>query len=114
MSIFKFNPAVYSLVNAANGRIFEDAGWTLSDPECNEPALVRALYSETLFTPRTDQKGLYRYAGWMPVKRTLHGSAAPVTYKSKGLAKHLGLNNLFITFSGWNPKIGAKMKTCSF
>ena len=37
-----------------------------------------------------------------------------MTYKSKALAKYLGLNNLYITFSGWNPKIGAKMSTCSF
>ena len=114
MSLFKFSPAVYSLVNTSNGRIFEDAGWTLSDPEGTEPALVRAQYSETLFNPRTNLRGLYRYSGWMPVKRTLKGSAAPVTYKSKGLAKYLGLNNLYITFSGWAPKLGAKMKTCSF
>ena len=50
----------------------------------------------------------------MPVKRILKKSSAPVTYKSKGLASFLGLENLYITFSGWNPKIGAKMRTCSF
>jgi len=44
----------------------------------------------------------------------LKKSCAPVTYKSKGLAKHLGLDNLYITFSGWNPRIGAKFRTCSF
>jgi cysteate synthase len=50
----------------------------------------------------------------MPIKRILKHSSAPVTYKSKGLAALLGLENLYITFSGWNPKIGAKMRTCSF
>ena len=110
----KFTPTKYNLVNVASGRVFEDKGWTLSDPLGGSPSLVRAVYDNARFTPRDDLDGIYRYAGWMPVKRTLKGSCAPVTYKSKGLAKHLGLENLYITFSGWNPKIGARMQTCSF
>jgi len=50
----------------------------------------------------------------MPIQRTLRKSCAPVTYHSKGLGKFLGLDNLYITFSGYNPKIGAKFQTCSF
>lgn len=101
-------------MNVATGRVFDDRGWDLSDPQGGEPSLVRAVYEQKQFTPRPDLKGLYRYAEWMPIRRTLKHSSAPVTYKSKGLARHLGLNNLYITFSGWNPKIGAKMETCSF
>ena len=101
-------------MNVATGRVFDDRGWDLSDPQGGEPSLVRAVYAQKRFTPRDDLKGLYRYADWMPVSRTLKHSCAPVTYKSKGLAKFLGLNNLYITFSGWNPKLGAKMETCSF
>jgi cysteate synthase len=37
-----------------------------------------------------------------------------VTYRSKGLAEALGLENLYITFNGYNPAIGANMSTCSF
>ncbi len=114
MQLLKFKPTAYRLENVKTGRIFDDAGWTLADPDCDSPSLVRAVYENTMFTPRSDLKGLYRYAEWMPVKRTLKNSSAPVTYKSKNLAKFLGLNNLYITFSGWNPKIGAKMRTCSF
>jgi cysteate synthase len=44
----------------------------------------------------------------------LENSKAPVTYKSKGLAAHLGLENLYITFNGYYPAIGAHMTTCSF
>ena len=110
----KFQTTQYQLMNVATGRVFDDQGWDLSDPQGGEPSLVRAVYAQKQFTPRPDLKGLYRYAEWMPIRRTLKHSAAPVTYKSKGLAKHLGLNNLYITFSGWNPKIGAKMETCSF
>ena len=110
----KFKQTKYHLVNVADGREFEDSGWTLADPESESPSLVRAVYENKLFTPREDLDGIYRYAGWMPVKRILKDSSAPVTYKSKGLASFLGLENLYITFSGWNPKIGAKMRTCSF
>lgn len=101
-------------MNVKTGRIFDDQGWTLNDPEGGDPSLIRAVYANEKFTPRDDLKGLYRYAEWMPVKRTLKNSAAPVTYKSKGLARFLGLENLYITFSGYCPKIGAKMQTCSF
>lgn len=104
----------FHLENVLTGREFEDKGWTLSDPVGKEPSLVRAVYENRKFTPREDLDGIYRYAEWMPIKRVLRKSCAPVTYKSKGLAKFLGLENLYITFSGWYPKIGAKMKTCSF
>lgn len=110
----KFKPTVYHLINVRTGREFEDKGWTLSDPLGGEPSLVRAVYANRKFVPDDTQEGLYRYAGWMPVRRTLKNSCAPVTYKSKGLAKTLGLENLYITFSGWCPRLGAKMKTCSF
>ena len=110
----RFKPTAYHLVNVANGNEFTDKGWTLSDPKGGEPSLVRAVYDNKRFTPREDLDGIYRYAEWMPIRRTLKNSCAPVTYKSKGLAKFLGLENLYITFSGWNPKIGAKFQTCSF
>ena len=110
----KFKPTNYQLVNAGSGRIFQDAGWTLADPEASAPSLVRAVYENEKFTPRDDLKGLYRYAEWLPINRTLKNSHAPVTYRSKGLAELLGMENLYITLSGYVPKRGAKMETCSF
>lgn len=110
----KFSPTKYQLMNVVNGHMLEDSGWTLADPQSPSPSLVRAIYETKQFTPRNDLDGIYRYANWMPINHTLRKSCAPVTYKSKGLAKHFGLNNLYITFSGYNPKIGAKMNTCSF
>jgi cysteate synthase len=38
----------------------------------------------------------------------------PVTYRSSGLAKELGLDQLFISFNGYWPERGADMLTCSF
>lgn len=109
-----FKPTSYQLLNVKTGRIFKDSGWDLKDPQSSENSLVRAVYANKKFTPRDDLKGLYRYAEWLPVQRTLRRSHAPVTYKSKGLAGILGLENLYITFSGFWNKIGAKMETCSF
>lgn len=110
----KFEPTNYQLMNVGTGRIFEDGEWTLADPQAPSPSLVRAIYENKQFTPRKDLDGLYRYSEWLPIKRTLKNSHAPVTYKSKGLAKELGMENLYITFSGYCPKIGAGMSTCSF
>lgn len=111
---FLFEPTKYKLINVANDHRFDDKGWTLSDPAGGAPSLIRAEYENQQFIVRDDLDGIYRYANWMPIKRVLRQSCAPVTYKSVKLAKFLGLENLYITFSGWNPKIGAKMKTCSF
>ena len=110
----KFKETEYRLTDAASGRMFEDAGWTMADPQATAPSLVRAVYENRFFTPREDLDGIYRYAEWMPVRRVLRKSCAPVTYKSKGLARFLGLEHLYITFSGWHPRIGARMRTCSF
>lgn len=107
-------PTTYSLMNVADGRVLKDAGWTLADPQSPVASLVRAVYENKKFTPREDLDGFYRYAEWLPIKRTLEHSHAPVTYKSEALAAHLGLENLYITFSGYFPKVGAQMETCSF
>ena len=109
-----FKPTSYKLLNVGTGRVFEDEGWTLADPEATSPSLVRAVYANAKFTPRDDLKGLYRYAEWLPIRKPLRHSHAPVTYKSKGLASILGMENLYITFSGYCPKLGARMETCSF
>jgi len=108
-----FRPTAYTLVNVADGREFPDRGWTLEDPQSPVPSLVRARYAAKQLADKGESWGLYRFADWLPVGRALHGSAAPVTYKSKGLGKKLGLN-LYITFSGWYPQVGAAMTTCSF
>ncbi|MBQ2242876.1 MAG: cysteate synthase [Bacteroidales bacterium] len=110
----EFKATGYTLVCFADKHKFEDTGWSLADPDCEKPSLIRAEYEEKQYTPREDLEGLYRYAGWLPVRRTLKGSCAPVTYKSKALASELGLENLYITFSGWWPKMGARMSTGSF
>lgn len=107
-------PTQYTLQTVATGREFNDKGWSLSDPECSSPSLIRAKYAKKQIEFKDNSYGLYKFADWLPVKRALQGSCAPVTYKSEGLAKELGLSNLYITFSGYWPEKGATMNTCSF
>jgi len=101
-------------MNVATGREFEDTGWLLDDPIGETPSLVRAVYDKVQIAPKEDSFGIYKFSDWLPVSRFLQGSCAPVTYKSKGLAKFLNLERLYICFSGYFPEIGATMTTCSF
>ncbi len=109
-----FTSTKYTLECVATGREFEDTGWIIDDNECKTPSLIRAKYEKTKLDVKGDEYGLYKFADWLPIQRMLEGSSAPVTYKSKGLAEHLGLENLYITFNGYYPAIGARMTTCSF
>ena len=111
----EIKPTSYQLENCATGRQFQDeTGWMLADPQHKDPALVRAVYEKTQIEFKDNSYGIYKFADWMPIQRMLEGSCAPVTYKSVALAKELGLENLYITFSGWWPEKGAQMPTCSF
>lgn len=73
----KFKGTKYQLLNVGSGRIFDDQGWTLTDPEGGAPSLIRAVYENKQFTVREDLKGLYKYADWLPIHRTLRRSHAP-------------------------------------
>jgi len=110
----QFTKTKYQLQSVKTGKIFDDAGWTLDAPGETEPTLIRAIYEKKHLEVKDDSYGIYKFADWLPVGRMLKGSSVPVTYKSEGLAKKLGLENLWITFSGYWPEKGANFKTCSF
>ena len=112
--MMKFQESPYLLENIATGRRFDDTGWLLSDPEYPQPSLLRALYEKKRLHLKEERYGFYKYAEWLPLKRYLEHSAAPVTYRSKALGKKLGIKRLYITFNGYWPKKGALMETCSF
>ena len=110
----EFTKTKYQLQSVKTGKIFDDAGWTLDAPGETEPTLIRAIYEKKQLAVKDDSYGIYKFADWLPIGRTLKGSSAPVTCKSEGLATELGLKNLWITFSGYWPEKGANFKTCSF
>jgi cysteate synthase len=109
-----FTKTKYHLQSVRTGKCFDDKGWTLDAPDETEPTLIRAIYEKKQLEVGDNSLGIYKFADWLPVGRMLKGSSAPVTYKSEGLAKELGLTNLWITFSGYWPEKGVNMKTCSF
>ena len=113
--MMNITPTKYQLQTVATGRIFSDEGWTLDDKQCDKPSMVRPVYEKKQLAVREGKDlGLYRYADWLPIKTMLQNPSEPITYKSEGLAKRLGLNNLYITFNGWWPERNARMTTCSF
>ncbi len=108
-----FAPTKYDLLCVATGEVFEENGWSLDCPTCEKPSLIRAQYAKKQLTVY-DDSGLYKYRDWLPMKRMLKCEATHTTYKSEGLAKAIGLENLYITFNGYFPEKGATMITCSF
>ena len=109
----KFSPTEYTLLCVATGEVFEDEGWSLDYPTCSKPSLIRTQYANKQLTLHNDM-GLYKYRDWLPMRRLLRCEATHATYKSKGLAESLGLENLYITFNGYFPERGATMATCTF
>jgi len=117
MSIAMYKSALssrYQLQSLVTGNLFTDTGWLLDAPGEDKPGLVRAIYEQHQLIVKDDSYGLYKFSDWLPINRFLEGSSSPVTYKSEHLSKKLGLNNLFITFSGYWPEKGVFMSTCSF
>ncbi|MFW6251288.1 MAG: cysteate synthase [Alkalispirochaetaceae bacterium] len=93
---------------------FETGNYPLTNPRSNTPAFLRAEYTRRRLEPGDPSLGLYQYAQWLPVRRVIPGSSVPITYKSTGLSRALGLKELYITFSGYRPEIGAHMISGTF
>lgn len=86
--------------------------YSMSCPHDN--SLLRADYKASQMKPKS-LPGIWRFLDWLPVHGIIDGAVgAPVTYRSRGLAGELGLENLYISFNGYWPERGARMPTCSF
>ncbi|MCJ7444462.1 MAG: cysteate synthase [Methanotrichaceae archaeon] len=86
--------------------------YALSCPKDN--ALVRAYYSAKQLEPKS-LYGMWTFFDWLPVNGKIKGvGEAAITFPSENLAAELGLDNLYISFSGYWPERNALMKTCSF
>ena len=109
-----FKPTEYQIKSVATGNVCEDSGWLLDFKGEEKPSLIRAIYANKQLEVKEKNNGLYCYSDWLPIKCQLQCDAKPITYKSVKLAEKLGLSNLYITFNGYYPEIGANMRTCSF
>lgn len=104
----------YRLQSLVTGRIFGDEDLPCADPEAPKPGLLRSLFKSRRLEVGSEREGLFRFARWLPIRRTLTGSSAPVTYRSTGLGAALELTRLYITFSGYWPDRGVSMETGTF
>jgi len=57
--------------------------------------------------------GIWRF-NWLPVHTPVFEQPGTMVYKSEWLARHLGLENLYIAFNGFWPERGALLQTCTF
>jgi cysteate synthase len=106
----------YRLSCLGCGQSFEDSDseFLLDCGAGHSPALLRAEYHRTEFHVRPAEPGIFRYRSWLPIRRALASKARPVVFASRFLGPRLGLQNLFIAFSGYWPERGAFLTTCSF
>ncbi|HUO76381.1 MAG TPA: cysteate synthase [Thermodesulfovibrionales bacterium] len=75
-------------------------------------ALLVTEYQEKGF--RDDAgRGIWRF-NWLPVHTPHFDQSDPVVYRSEGLSKHLGLENLYIAFNGYWPEREGSLATCTF
>lgn len=107
--------AGYSLFCVACGQTYADDGLRLRCDASHEPALLRTRYAQTRLTTDPQASGLARYAAWLPLRHALRPMPAySVTFRSDGLARALGLRDLWIAFSGHWPERGAFAPTATF
>jgi cysteate synthase len=83
------------------------------------PSLLKAEYTSDRLTVRENLPGIFQYNDWLPtgdyfISKFKFDLGRPFCYKSSGLAKWLGLNKLYIAFSGFWPQFGPNLITRSF
>lgn len=58
-------------------------------------------------------EGIWKF-NWLPVHTPSFSQPGTVVYRSDWLARHCGLDNLYIAFNGYWPDRGAFLQTCTF
>lgn len=102
----------YSLVCSFCGGRYEDDGLMLTCPVQHAPALLKTTYPAR--SGSADQRGLYRYRDWLPVRRVLTEAAGPAVVPAGELGRRLGLTDLWLAFNGYWPEVGAELTTGTF
>ena len=106
----------YQLRCLGCGTLYSDSeiGFFLNCEHQHEPSLIRTSYSERTLTVSSQEHGLFRFADWLPVRRTWPNAPGPIVFRSLQLGPRIGLDNLLIIFNGYWPERRAHMTTCSF
>ncbi|MDA8156417.1 MAG: cysteate synthase [Actinomycetota bacterium] len=98
------------------GKVLENTYCAFCE-HCKDALLITQYADRQFATDRGEgicQSGdIWRF-NWLPVHRPGFGQPGPVVYLSTGLAGRLGIEELYISFSGYWPEKGALLKTCTF
>ncbi|MFF4121507.1 cysteate synthase [Streptomyces sp. NPDC001714] len=104
----------YVLVCSVCGHRQDDDGTVLECQGDHAPALLRTEYRDRRFTPRAGAEGIFRYRDWLPVVATGRSAGRSAVFRSRGLARALYVDELWIAFNGYWPERGAALDTCTF
>ena len=92
------------------GKLLEDPSFAFFE-HCHD-ALLMTDYRGARFS-EAGGEGVWRF-NWLPVHSPSFVQPGPRVYRSRGLAAHLGLENLHVAFNGYWPAMGALLETCTF
>ena len=97
------------------GAVLHDDGRILTCPGDPRAVLLQTVYPARQLQPTARSTGLFRYASWLPVAGAAP-DAGPRTaiYRSRGLARAAGLDELWIALNGAAPDRGATLPTGTF
>jgi cysteate synthase len=104
----------YQLKCQLCGALLVDDGFVLECSGNHTPALLITQYNARCFEPDARREGIARYEGWLPVASRVFEGGRTVAYRSKRLARSIGLTNLWIAYSGYWPERGAMLETATF
>ncbi|MFF7591548.1 cysteate synthase [Kitasatospora purpeofusca] len=104
----------YSITCHGCGLRTADDGLITLCPRCGEQSLLDTDYQADHLPLAHDSSGVFRYRAWLPVHREVPGSARPAVYRCHGLGSALGLEQLWIAFSGHWPERNCHMASGTF
>lgn len=108
------NSPPYILRCALCGAEYKPDPFRLACDAEHKPSLLRTVYNTKRLEVKKHLPGLFQFTDWLPVEQHLDIIGKPITYESKNLALHLGLDHLFVSFSGYWVERNARFFTCSF
>ncbi|SEK57849.1 cysteate synthase [Nonomuraea pusilla] len=108
------NDRHYALRCTACERRYDDDGCLLTCPAPHEPAYLRTEYAAMSLRPCPQERGLFRYREWLPIREVSPDAPGTLVYRSAELGRRLGLGQLWIAFHGYWPDRGAFAETGTF
>ncbi|UCG03312.1 MAG: cysteate synthase [Candidatus Heimdallarchaeota archaeon] len=100
----------YSLICPSCGQKFSDNYLQVCD---HDAGLVRTVYKNQKLRLKP-VKGIWKFQEWLPTHHSLSTNGELKVFKSDGLSRELGLENLFLAFNGYYPERQASLKTGTF